>query len=336
MPTTRLTRAAKDRVSGHGADRPPPTTVPTSALPKSGPLKKRRRTREGLAAVLFSAPAIALLLLFLVAPFVSAVVLSFTNQRLSSPLPVAFVGFENYQRIFTDPQFWRSFGNNSLFAALVVPLQTSAALGLAILVNRQLPGRVFFRTVYFLPTVTVMAVAAVVWKLLLLPEGGLVNGVLGTLTFGQLQPGWLSSTSWAMPAIVLTSVWQGVGFQMVIFLAGLQAIPQSLYEAARVDGAGAWQQFRHVTLPGLRNTLIFVLNVTAIFAFRLFDQVYLMPQFPGGPLDSTRTMMLQLLQTGYTRRMIGQASAIAVFFFLFVLAVTLIQRRLGREERAVR
>lgn len=121
---------------------------------------------------------------------------------------------------------------------------------------------------------------------------------------------------------------------MVIFLAGLQVIPASLYEAARVDGANAWQQFRHVTLPGLGNTRVLVINVTAIFAFRLFDQVHMMPKFPGGPTDSTRTMMVQ---TGYTRRMIGQASAIAVvFFFLFVLAVTLIQRRLAREERAVR
>ncbi|MDK1475234.1 sugar ABC transporter permease [Streptomyces sp. 549] len=322
---------------------PPPAATGRPAVagagPRTRPTRSPRRsfsTRERAAAALFSAPAVALLALFLLFPFVSAVLLSFTDQRLSSPLPVSFTGLENYRRIFTDAQFWTAFRNNTLFAALVVPLQTSAALALAVLVNRKLPGRTFFRTVYFLPTVTVMAVAAVIWKLLLLPEGGLVNGVLGTLTFGQLQPGWLSSTSWALPAIVLTSVWQGVGFQMVIFLAGLQAIPDSLYEAARVDGANAWQQFRHVTLPGLRNTLIFVINVTSIFAFRLFDQVYLMPQFPGGPLDSTRTMMLELLQTGYTRRMIGQASAIAVVFFLFVLVVSLVQRRLGREERAVR
>ncbi|GAA3367287.1 sugar ABC transporter permease [Streptomyces antimycoticus] len=312
-----------------GAEPPPTTAVPPRTTTKAS-----RRGR--LAAALFSAPAVLLLALFLIFPFVSAVVLSLTNQRLSSPLPVEFTGLENYQRIFTDPEFWRSFGNNTLFAVIVVPVQTAAALALAVLVNRRLPLRLFFRTVYFLPTVTVMAVAAVVWKVLLLPDSGLVNGVLGTLSFGHLQPGWLSSTSWAMPAIVLTSVWQGVGFQMVIFLAGLQAIPASLYEAARVDGANAWQQFRHVTLPGLRNTLVFVINVTAIFAFRLFDQVYMMPQFPGGPTDSTRTMMLQLLQTGYTRRMIGQASAIAVVFFLFVLVVTLVQRRLGREERAVR
>ncbi|WP_425826690.1 carbohydrate ABC transporter permease [Streptomyces fractus] len=315
-------------------DKPTRGAPPIPAIRRRSPSKASGRGR--LAAILFSAPAVILLAVFLIFPFVSAVVLSFTNQRLASPLPVEFTGLENYQRIFTDPQFWRSFGNNTLFAVIVVPVQTAAALALAVLVNRQLQMRLFFRTVYFLPTVTVMAVASVVWKVLLLPDSGLVNGVLGTLTFGHLQPGWLSSTSWAMPAIVLTSVWQGVGFQMVIFLAGLQAIPASLYEAARVDGASAWQQFRHVTIPGLRNTLVFVINVTAIFAFRLFDQVYMMPQFPGGPTDSTRTMMLQLLQTGYTRRMIGQASAIAVVFFLFVLAVTLVQRRLGREERAVR
>ncbi|RBM15517.1 carbohydrate ABC transporter permease [Streptomyces sp. PT12] len=310
----------------------------TSARKAAGHHGARRlgsRARERWTATLFSAPAAALLILFLLAPFLSAVALSFTNQRLSSPLPVELVGFENYQRIFADAKFWRAFRNNALFAVIVVPVQTAAALGMAVLVNRRLPGRTLFRTIYFLPTVTVMAVAAVVWKLLLLPEGGLVNSSLSTVTFGMVEPGWLSSTTWAMPAIVITSVWQGVGFQMVIFLAGLQNIPQSLYEAARVDGATAWHQFRHVTLPGLRNTLIFVLNVTAIFAFRLFDQVYLMPQFPGGPLDSTRTIMLELLQTGYSRRMIGQASAIAVVFFVFVLGITLIQRRLAREERAV-
>ncbi|NYI05167.1 carbohydrate ABC transporter permease [Allostreptomyces psammosilenae] len=310
---------------------------PGRSAPATAPAKNRRarRGRELRAGLLFSLPAVVLLLLFMVAPFVSALVLSFTDQRLVSPRPVSFVGLENYVRVLTDAQFWGALTNNVVFALIVVPLQTGAALGLAVLVNRRLPGRVLFRTIYFLPTVTVMAVAATVWKLLLLPDGGMVNGVLDTLTFGQLQPGWLSSTSWAMPAIVITSIWQGVGFQMIIFLAGLQAIPASLYEAATMDGANAWQQFRNVTLPGLRNTLIFVLNVTVIFAFRLFDQVYIMPQFPGGPLDSTRTMMLQLLQTGYGRGLIGQASAIAVIFFLFVLAVTLVQRRFSREERAV-
>lgn len=318
-----------------GAARPSaPGTAPASH--RGSRARVSLATKERLAAVVFSVPAAALLVLFLIGPFLAAVVLSFTDQRLSSPLPTNFIGLENYTRLFTSPVFWKSFQNNVLFAVIVVPVQSAAALGLAILVNRKLPGRTFFRTVYFLPTVTIMAVAAVIWKLLLLPEGGLVNGILGVLTFGALEPDWLSSTTWAMPAVVITSLWQGVGFQMVIFLAGLQAIPAHLYEAARVDGASTWQQFRHVTLPGLRNTLIFVINVTTIFAFRLFDQVYMMPQFPGGPTDATRTMMLELLQTGYNRQMIGQASALAVVFFVFVLVVSLVQRRLSREERAVR
>ena len=279
----------------------------------------------------FSAPALLLLLAFIVLPFAMAFVFSLTNQRLISPLATSFVGVDNYLAVLTDGVFWKSFWNNVWFVVLVVPLQTAFALWLAILVNRSIPGRTIFRTIFFMPVVTVMAAAAVVWTLLYNPTG-IINAVMETVTFGAFAPDWLNSTTWALPAIVVVSIWQGVGFQMIILLAALQDVPGVLYEASAVDGATRWQQFRNVTLPGIRNGLIFVVTVTTILAFRLFDQVWIMPQSPGGPLDATRTMMLHMVDIGFSSQLVGRASSVAVIFFVIVLVLTLIQRRFIREE----
>ena len=288
-----------------------------TAVPAAGettPQKTKRpasgaRRSESRVAWAFSAPALILLLAFIVLPFVMAFVLSFTNQRLISPLPTRFVGVDNYVDTLTSATFWKAFFNNVWFVVIVVPVQTAFALWLAILVNRKIPGRVFFRTVFFLPVVTVM--------------------------FGAFSPDWLNSTTWALPAMMIVGIWQGVGFQMVILLAALQDVPEVLYEAASIDGASRWQQFTNVTLPGIRNGLIFVITVTTILAFRLFDQVFIMPRVPGGPLDSTRTMMLELVETGFGAQAIGRGAAIAVIFFVIVLVLTLIQRRFIREEGEV-
>jgi multiple sugar transport system permease protein len=290
--------------------------------------------RTNLVGWLFSAPGLLLLAAFMVLPFALAVGFSFTNERLISPLPTRFVGLDNYTAVLTDGTFWRAFVNNVWFVLVIVPVQTGFALWLAILVNKQLRGRVFFRTVFFLPVVTVMAAAAVIWTLLYNPRG-LVNAVMETVTFGAFAPDWLNSTTWALPAIMIVSIWQGAGFQMVILLAALQDVPYQLYEAAEIDGATRWQQFRNVTLPGIRNGLIFVVTVTTILSFRLFDQVWIMPRTPGGPLNATRTMMLELVETGFGRQQIGRGAAIAVVFFLIVLLVTLVQRRFVREEGEV-
>lgn len=287
-----------------------------------------------MAGWLFSAPGLVLLAVFLVTPFLLAAYLSFTNERLISPLPTRWVGLDNYATTLSDPTFWTAVGNNVVFVAIVVPVQTAFALWLAVLVNSRIRGRVVFRSVYFLPVVTVMAAAAVIWTLLFNPNG-LINAVMETITFGAFAPDWLNSTTWALPAIMIVSIWQGVGFQMIILLAALQDVPGELYEAAALDGAGTWQQFRNVTLPGIRNGLIFVVTVTTILAFRLFDQVWIMPQTPGGPLDATRTMMLEMVETGYGQQQVGRGSAIAVIFFLIVLLITLVQRRLIREEGEV-
>lgn len=300
--------------------------------PEIGPAPTRRN--EGAVAWAFSTPALLFLALFLVLPFVLAIVFSFTNARLISPLPTRFVGVDNYVSVLTSPTFWRGLLNNTIFVVVVVPVQTALALGLAILVNRKMPGRTIFRTIYFLPVVTVMAAAATIWVLLFNPNG-LINAVMETITFGAFAPDWLNSTTWALPAVMIVSVWQGVGFQMIILLAALQDVPDTLYEAAAIDGATPWQQFTNVTLPGIRNGLIFVITVTTIFAFRLFDQVYLMPQSPGGPLNATRTMMLEMVETGFNRQAIGVGSAIAVVFFLIVLTITIVQRRFVKEEGQV-
>lgn len=288
---------------------------------------------EAKVAWLLMAPGILLLLIFVVTPFILAAVFSFTNQRLISPLATRFVGIDNYVEEFTNPLFWRSLWNNFRFAAFVVPFQTAFALMLAVLVNQRLPGRTVFRTIFFTPVTVVMAAAATFW-VLLFNVNGLINGFFELITFGSFSPDWLNDPSWAMGAVILVSVWQGVGFQMVILLAALQDVPSELYEAASIDGANTWQQFRGVTIPGIRNALIFVITVTTILSLRLYDQVVLMPRSPGGPLDSTRTTMLHMVDTGFNRQAIGRGSAIAVIFFILVLVITLFQRRFLKEEAA--
>lgn len=289
-------------------------------------LRSGRGFSQSMVAGAFLLPGSIMLLLFVVTPFLLAVVYSFTDLRLVSPLPMQFVGLRNYLRTASDPIFQRALLNIFYFVIVVVPLQSIIALFMAMLVNQKLKGVRVFRTIYFAPVVTVMAVAATSWRLLYQPDG-LFNGLLG------LEVDWLRSPLTAMPAIMLLSIWQGAGFQMIILLAGLQDISEELYEAAAIDGASRWQQFVNVTLPQLRNTLIFVVTITTILAFRLFDQVYVLTN--GGPLDSTQTIMLQVVRVGFSQQRIGQASAMAVVFFLIVLAVSLLQRRLVQEEGEV-
>ncbi|MCF6290957.1 MAG: sugar ABC transporter permease [Desulfobacterales bacterium] len=285
------------------------------------------------AAWLMAAPALLGLLLFIALPFMIAIFLAFTRYRLDSPLGLAFVGLEQFQRIFSDSGFIRALCNNTLFALIVVPLQTGAALILALLLNRPLRGMTMFRTLFFLPVVFPMALVAVVWELVYAPgPNGLLNGFLGMLSFGAWQPvDFLHHSGFAMPAIMLLSIWQGVGFQMVIILAGLQAIPTILYEAAALDGAGPWQRFFYITLPRLKNTLIFVALVTTILAFRLFDQVWILTQ--GGPQRATTTVMFEMVRAVFSRQDVARGAAMSVVFFIIVLAITLVQRLLIREEQ---
>ncbi len=286
-------------------------------------------------ALLMAGPALFGLSLFLFLPFLLALLFAFTNLRLGSPLPLEFVGFKQFLRIFGDPGFLRALGNNLLFAIVVVPLQTALALGLALLLDQGLRGTVIYRTLFFMPVVFPMSLVAVVWVLIYAPgPAGMMNQLLDLLSLGHWQPrDFLRDPDLALPAIMLLSVWQGTGFQMVILLAGLQAIPRELHEAAALDGAGPWQRFLHVTLPQLRNPLIFVMLVTTILAFRLFDQVQIMTR--GGPDNATTTVMYEMVQTVFTRQQVARASAMTVLFFLVVLLITLLQRRFARQERQI-
>jgi multiple sugar transport system permease protein len=301
--------------------------------------RHRRRRREGRVALIMASPALAGLLLFVVTPFVISVVLSLFNARLGSARPATFFGWENYRRILFDEQFAADFRrallNNTIFAVVVVPLQTALALALALWLNRPLRGIRAFRTVFFMPVVFPMALVAIIWKLIYSrSDDGMLNAVISTVTFGHIGPqDWLGQGSTALPAIILLSIWQGVGFQMVIILAGLQGISPALYEAATIDGAGPWLRFLAVTIPGLRNTLYFVVMVTSVLAFRLFDQVYILTR--GGPQNATTTVMYQAESTAFDAGNVGRAAAMTVVLFVIVLVITLLQRRFLPQEREV-
>ena len=291
------------------------TSTSTSARPQ----KPGWRGKDHNNAWAFAAPALILLLIFLVIPFFIAIYYSLTNARLvSGPLHANFVGLGNYILMLGDESLHQALLNNSVFGIVMVPVQTGLALLLAVLVNQKMRGMAVFRTIYFSPIVTPLVVVAVVWSFLYNPGQGLINEFIKAISFGHLGPyGWLSNPGLALPAIMLLSIWQGVGFQMVVYLVGLQGIPESLYEAARVDGAGSWQKFWHITLPQLRNTTIFVLIATTILSFKLYTQVEVMTQ--GGPENATATVVWYVVHQSIDNVRVGYASAVAVVFFLIVL-----------------
>lgn len=239
-----------------------------------------------------------------------------------------------YVVIARDPTFMQALVNTTVFVLVIVPGQGGLALLLALMVHQRIRGVRLYRSIYFAPVVTSMAVMAVVWTFLYNPQDGLINRALDTLTMGAASHiPWLEDRATSLLAIIILSVWQAVGFQMVIFLAGLQGISEDLYDAAKVDGAGRRARFRNVTVPGLRNTIIFVVISTTVLAFRLFTQVDVMTK--GGPQDSTATIIFQAVQAGFREQHIGYASAIVVTFFLIVLVIAVVQRRLLPTERAL-
>ena len=268
---------------------------------------------------------------------------TFPRSRSITRTDPAYEGFQEwfsvdafgqrYVILAKDPSFYRSFLNTFLFAVLVLPLQLSLALLMALLVNQKIPGVNIFRTIYFSPVVTSMVVISIVWVYLYNKDVGLMNGIVSALSFGKLGPfDWLGSEQSAMVAIVIMSAWQGMGLQMVIFLAGLQGIPGELYEAAGIDGANVWQKFRNVTIPSLRNTFVFIIIATTIAAFALFTQVNVMTS--GGPNDATTTVMFHIIQAGFTNQDIAYGSAMSVVYFVVILIIALIQRRALNQKEA--
>ncbi len=282
----------------------------------------------------FLMPALLLLATFAVWPVVRAIGWSLTNADLFAPGRAAWIGGHNYSDLLHDPRFRRAFANTALFAVLIVPVQTILAFLLALWVNR--PERVWrwLRTAFFIPVVVAMPVLAVVWTMLYQPaqggQMGLVNAAFHLV--GLAPQAWLRSPPLALPAIAFMSVWQGVGMQMMVFLAGLQSVPREQLEAARIDGAGALQRVVHVVLPALRNTIIFVVTVTTILAFRLFVQPYLMTQ--GGPENHTLSLVQEIYDMTFLNGDLGQACAAAVLFLLWVALLTMLQRLVAREEKS--
>lgn len=372
-----------------GAPAAPPSPAGNGRAPTDG-------SRAGMIMV---TPAMALMTLFLVVPFLAAFYFSFTNQRLVSPRPAEFVGedqfarlldfewvtlspevdpatgelardddgeleyplrslirnnpdypqFDGLQELWSIPRrhdrrtfflvgdrlFVRSLLNTFYFALVVVPLQSLFGLILALLVNQRIRGVNIFRTIYFMPVVTSMVVISILWRFIYDGNNGLLNSALSWVTLGGFDGrSWLGDTTTAMPAVIGMSIWQAVGFHMIVWLSGLQTIPGVLYEAAAIDGAGRWAQFRHVTWPGLRFTRIFILITITIAAMGLFTQIDVMTD--GGPLDSTSTVVFYAIRQGWGQQNIAYGSAISLVFFLIVLTIALVQRWLTRKDPTAR
>jgi multiple sugar transport system permease protein len=285
----------------------------------------QRGWRIALVALLFVAPSLVPLLLFMVGPMVASGGISLLSWDLLSP--AKWVGTANYRLLLHDEDFHRALLHTLAFIAAYLPLVLVGGLALALALNQRLRGLGWFRTVYFLPVVTSWVVVALIWKWLLNPGTGLVNQALGLV--GIAGPGWWVDPNWAMPSIVLASAWKDVGFVMVILLAGLQAIPEEYYEAAALDGQGRWGRFRHVTLPLLTPAIFFVVVISLINNFQVFDQVWVMTG--GGPADSTTVVMQQVVKNAFSFGRMGYAAAMSWILFAVILAVTLVQLRLQRR-----
>jgi multiple sugar transport system permease protein len=285
------------------------------------------RAREALWGYLFLLPWLLGLLLFVAGPMLASLALSFTRYDIiRAP---QFTGLTNYVRAFVgDELFWPSLGRTFIYAAVAVPVGLAGSLGLAILLNRGLRGTTLFRTTYFLPHLTPAVAAAILWTWLLHPEVGPINYLLASV--GLPKPGWFASPQWALPSIILVSLWMYWGGNtMLIFLAGLQGIPQEMYDAAAVDGAGAWSRFRHVTVPLLSPTIFFNLVLGVIAALKVFSLAYVATQ--GGPAWATWFFALHIYRNAFEYFEMGYASALAWIFAAILLLLTVLQLRLARR-----
>lgn len=285
-----------------------------------------------LAAWTFVAPALIVLAVFFGLPVLAALLLSLSDfdlYALADWKNLRFVGLHNYADLLQTPLFWKSLGNTFYFVLVGVPLSIGTSLAAALLLHAPVTRfRAFFRTALFAPVVTTLVAVAVIWRYLFHTRYGLVNWMLGHLGIAPID--WLGDPHWAMPTIILLAVWKNFGYNMVIFLAGLQAIPQDLYEAARIDGATRWRQFLHITLPMLGPVLMVVGVITVAGYFQLFAEPYVMTR--GDPLQSTVSVLYFMFEEGFRWWNLGRASAVAFLLFLIIFAVTTLMLRLGRRR----
>ena len=284
-----------------------------------------RKRDERVAAYIFVAPAVILLIAFLVVPMIYTVYFSGFKYQIMRPDAMKFIGFENYQKLFSDKNFWLALKNTVYFTVIVVPCQCVLALALALLVSKKFRGVAVFRTMYFAPQLTSMVVISVLWSVLYNanPNTGLINSILVSLGMSPIK--FLSDASTAMNSIIFMSAWQGAGYQMMIFLAGLQGIPRDQYEAASVDGATKFKQFLYITIPGLKGTIKYVIMITMIQAMKLFTQPYIMTQ--GGPKNSTKTLVYYIYTQGFQKGNFGYACSIAAVFFVIVVCMSMAMKK---------
>ena len=278
-----------------------------------------RKRDERVAAYIFVAPA------FLVVPMIYTVYFSGFKYQIMRPDAMKFIGLENYQKLFSDKNFWLALKNTVYFTVIVVPCQCVLALALALLVSKKFRGVAVFRTMYFAPQLTSMVVISVLWSVLYNanPNTGLINSILVSLGMSPIK--FLSDASTAMNSIIFMSAWQGAGYQMMIFLAGLQGIPRDQYEAASVDGATKFKQFLYITIPGLKGTIKYVIMITMIQAMKLFTQPYIMTQ--GGPKNSTKTLVYYIYTQGFQKGNFGYACSIAAVFFVIVVCMSMAMKK---------
>jgi multiple sugar transport system permease protein len=285
----------------------------------------QRGWRRCAVVVLFLGPSLVPLLLFTLGPMAASIGLSFLKWDLLRPPKL--VGFANFSNVLADPDFQAAVGHTLFFIVGYLPLVYVGGLLLALALNQRVRGLSFFRAAYFLPVVTSWVVVALMWKWLLNPDSGMVNFALGLI--GIKGPGWWTDPGWAMPSIILASAWKDLGFVMVILLAGLQSIPEDYYEAASVDGAGRWARFRRITLPLLTPSSFFVLVISLINSFQVFDQVWVMTG--GGPAGSSSVVVEQIVRHAFSYQQMGYASAMSWLLFAVILVVTVFQFRLQRR-----
>jgi multiple sugar transport system permease protein len=296
-------------------------------------MKSAGEGRQHRAGWAFVTPALTLIGVFFFLPVLAGLVLSFTDfdiYAIGRPDVARFVGVRNYAQVLTNPLFWQALFNTFYFVIVGGPLSVLASLVAAMLVSARLarfPG--LFRSIFFMPVVTTLVAVAIVWRYLYHPQYGLLNWALGLAGIGPVD--WLGNPHTAMLGIILMAVWKNFGYNMLIFVAGLQSIPEELYEAAALDGASPWQRFVHVTLPGLAPTFLFVGVMTMLGNFQLFSEPYVMTQ--GGPLRATTTVVLLMYEEGFRWWRMGMAAAIAFVLFVIMLGGTLLQMRLARERR---
>jgi multiple sugar transport system permease protein len=288
---------------------------------------QRSVVQKYLWVVFFLFPSLAGLLIFLIIPMLASLVLTFYEWDPFIPTRFIFLGLENYQTLIKDGDFWDALRHTLFFIVGYIPLVLVSGLGVALLMNQKLIGRTFFRGAFFMPVISAWVAVALMWTWIFNPKFGIINYLLGLI--GITGPAWLYDPNWAMPAIILTSVWKDTGFIMILFLSSLQSIPNEYYEAAALDGANNWAKFRYITLPLLSPTVFFTLIISLINSFQVFDQVWIMTE--GGPAGATTVLVQQIVNNSFRYGRMGYAATLSWVLFLIVFAVTIFQTRMQKN-----